>query len=520
MTSRVHHFHKKTGTTYVYESISYWDKKKKQPRNRQVCIGKLDPLSGAFVPSRRLKPEQAAVRDPAVTARAEVIGPSMILDVLTDRLRLTGRLKESFPNCYKELQTMAYYLTIQGGALSHCETWCKSHAPEMASLLSSQRISEILSEIGIDGKQTFCALWMKQVAEDDYLCYDLTSVSSYAQFNEYIRYGYNRDGEDLPQVNLAMLFGQKSGLPVYFQHLPGNITDVTTLCNLLKTVKALETKKLQYVMDRGFYSQRNIQRLLEERHKFIIGVPNHLQWIQLIIDDIHEKVHSPQHYHLIDQEVVYVHSRIHSFRSSKRRCYLHLYYNPKARAATIDRFYEKLIRYKQELETGVLNARHQEAYEKYFIIKTTPKRGTQVSYNDESVHRYVSRYAGFQAIFTDSVKDPIIALQVYRDKDAVEKCFDDLKNQLDMNRLRMHSAQSVQGRLFVQFLALIYMSALRKEMRTSSLTQDYSVRELLQEMTPLTKINYVGKYGSIITEVTKPQRDILTALNIPLPNQT
>ncbi|KUK39575.1 MAG: Transposase IS4 family protein [Synergistales bacterium 54_24] len=43
MTYRVHHVNKRTGVTYVYEATSYWDKEKNQPRNKQVCIGKLDP---------------------------------------------------------------------------------------------------------------------------------------------------------------------------------------------------------------------------------------------------------------------------------------------------------------------------------------------------------------------------------------------------------------------------------------------------------------------------------------------
>ena len=77
-------------------------------------------------------------------------------------------------------------------------------------------------------------------------------ISSYSEFNEYIKYGYNRDKEKLPQLNLAVLFSQKAGLPVYFQSLPGNITDVTTLHNLLKTFKALGMKALHYVMDKGF----------------------------------------------------------------------------------------------------------------------------------------------------------------------------------------------------------------------------------------------------------------------------
>ena len=88
-----------------------------------------------------------------------------------------------------------------------------------------------------------------------------------------------------------------------------------------------------------------------------------------------------------------------------------------------------------------------------------------------------------------------------------------------MKRLRMYSSSTVDGRLFVQFIALIYISALRKEMRSSELIERYTVRELLQEMETLTKIKYIGKYAQILTEVTKPQRDILKCLNIGLPGK-
>ena len=89
-----------------------------------------------------------------------------------------------------------------------------------------------------------------------------------------------------------------------------------------------------------------------------------------------------------------------------------------------------------------------------------------------------------------------------------------------MKRLRMHSSETVDGRLFVQFIALIYMSALRKEMRESALIGRYSTRELLQEMGTLTKVKYSGKYGHILTEITKPQREILKGLKIELPSKT
>lgn len=50
--SQVRVTNKKSGITYVYESESYWDKEKKQPRNKRKLIGKIDPETGEIVPTR------------------------------------------------------------------------------------------------------------------------------------------------------------------------------------------------------------------------------------------------------------------------------------------------------------------------------------------------------------------------------------------------------------------------------------------------------------------------------------
>ena len=516
MAFRVHHLNKKTGVTYVYEAVSVWDKKFKQARNKQVCVGKIDPVTGAFVPSKRLDPKQAALRDPAVTASAQVIGPTFVLDSIAERIGLRSILKSAFPESHQELMAMAFFLASQGGALSFCSFWAKSHLPDLAASLSSQRISELLAAISTDRKQTFFAKWMKKRLENDYLCYDITSVFSYSELNEYIKYGYNRDGEPLPQLNLAMLFGQKSGLPVYYHRIPGNINDVSTLHNLIETFKALEVGRLHYVMDKGFYSKKNVDDLVGHRDHFTLSVPLNNRWVQQAIDRIHSTIHGPEGYRKLDDEILYVHSLLYPWGEDKRRCYLHLFYNAGNRARAIDSFNEALVEYRQELESGHPLAAHQKAYDEFFIVKTTPKRGMKVSFNTEAINRHISRYAGFQALLSSGIKDPLEALRVYRDKDSVEKCFDDLKNSLDMKRLRMHTSSTVDGRLFVQFIALILISALRKQMRDSGLIEHYTVRELLREMETLTKVNYSGKYGHILTEPTKPQRQILKALDIPI----
>jgi len=44
-------YHKDTDTTYVYESVSYWDEEKKQSRSKRRVIGKLDPVTGEVIPT-------------------------------------------------------------------------------------------------------------------------------------------------------------------------------------------------------------------------------------------------------------------------------------------------------------------------------------------------------------------------------------------------------------------------------------------------------------------------------------
>lgn len=197
MAYRVHQTNKQTGVTYVYEAVSYWDREKKQSRNKQVCIGKIDSKTGAYVPSKRLNPQQAAVRDPAVTATALVVVPGMILDSIDKELKLGKILKACFPQFWQQILCMAYYLAQRGGPLSHCQAWSKSHVHPFGRVLTSQRISDILKLLDSDGRQTFFSRWGKKALEHDYLYYDITSVSSYTEQNEYVKYGYNRDGEHL-----------------------------------------------------------------------------------------------------------------------------------------------------------------------------------------------------------------------------------------------------------------------------------------------------------------------------------
>ena len=49
MSCIVYQTNKKTGITYAYESVSYWDKEKQQPRSKRQYIGRVDPETGEII---------------------------------------------------------------------------------------------------------------------------------------------------------------------------------------------------------------------------------------------------------------------------------------------------------------------------------------------------------------------------------------------------------------------------------------------------------------------------------------
>jgi transposase len=60
----------------------------------------------------------------------------------------------------------------------------------------------------------FLARQRKRYQDSEHLVYDITSISSYSELLRHVRYGNNKSGEPLPQLNLALVFGQSSMMPV------------------------------------------------------------------------------------------------------------------------------------------------------------------------------------------------------------------------------------------------------------------------------------------------------------------
>lgn len=101
MSCIVYQTNKKTGEKYAYESVSYWDKDKKQPRSKRKYIGKVDPVTNEIIRSR--KATTPHFHAGAVDGRAdiealqkELAQNDILIECLRDEIKnLTARLDDA-----------------------------------------------------------------------------------------------------------------------------------------------------------------------------------------------------------------------------------------------------------------------------------------------------------------------------------------------------------------------------------------------------------------------------------------
>ena len=138
----------------------------------------------------------------------------------------------------------------------------------------------------------------KRRYDKEFWAYDTTSISSYSESLIQVKYGVNKDHDPLPQINLAMLYGETSKLPFYYLKLAGNISDVLTVKHLLSDMDYLGFEKIKFVFDRGFYSEANVNGLFKEHRKFIMGVKNSLNYVKKEIDAIGDSIRTWSNYNI------------------------------------------------------------------------------------------------------------------------------------------------------------------------------------------------------------------------------
>jgi transposase len=361
--------------------------------------------------------------------------------------------------------------------------------------LSSSSISKLFSSIDEGEVHAF---FRHIASSSSTIVFDITSLSYYGSSLNYAEYGYNRDNQYLPQVNLCLSVDIERNMPVYFRILNGSIPDVSTVITTMNELKSLGYSDSHFVFDRGFYSKINLEEMAS--YKYTGALPKSTKIFEELIRhnlDIEHlgNVVEYRNEHIMVREVV-----IDGIK------YI-IVYSPKLRYEQSDTFMVRLLETERLLQrycNKYSSDKLQEmagSYWRYFEVK-----GCNIIRRKKAIQRAVNLMGKYVLLTNDIESSWREVLDRYREKDIVEKAFEVLKNHGFLTPLRVWSDKTLYGKIFAAF---IFYCIYRRIMGVV----DMPYNEVIRILDTMQTVVYEDG-NTVDMELTKKQKKLLKKLGM------
>ena len=515
------------GREYWYEETPYYDPVSKQTRykNSKYLGRNIDgkPVRVRDAPKEVQAQIRKNARTPAIRSTYDH-GSVMLLTRVVQDLQLDQHLRTILSASDATMVTaLAFNRILRPMAMKDVGTWYAGTSLALDSppiILTGQRISELLDRIGTS---TVPQQLMQRLLDENEtkrtLIYDITSLSSHSALMNLLEYGCNRDGVTLPQINLSLIMDKDLGIPVMYDLYPGSITDVTTLTGTLQKLAAYGVNDYIAIMDRGFFSQHNLQEMVAQEISFIIAATFKLKEVKLLLTEAQRDITNVEYLQKFKKKTLYAKSVVLTLGSNQLSGYL--FYDPKRELEEKESFTGRLIDIRDALANVRLKKGQQPAamrvaeiagnLKKFFEWRQVEDR-IEATIRQNAVAQRMNRMGKFMVFYSGDV-DWLTALSLYRERDEIEKEMEMMKSDLDILPLHTHKDSTTSGFVFVVFLALLIRARLLRMMTEAGLLKNHSVSSLLLELEKFRKITLAD--GQVVTtEMTKKQRLILEALKI------
>jgi transposase len=495
----------------VYRTVRSYRNSHGTPTSERVVIGKLDLDSGKLIPNARYWDYYGQTgHDRFVPSFESVrqIGGAFLIGQTMSRLGLVDLLDQSFGvERSKLIRTASLYMATRGNVFDGIDDYCATNIL-FETPLGSQTSSQLFASITHDERMSFFKSWIDKQDPGAYLAYDVSSFSTYAKDIINGEYGHNRDGERLPQINLGCFVSESSELPIFYVTYPGSIVDKSHLPYMMAYNNELGIYNIGFVLDRGFCSTANIQYLAISRYKFIIGVEKSHKTTKMAIDFFKPCIVDPAN--RIESCVFAMSSSGNHYGT---RSTMHVYHDRSLADNQLDALFKELDKDENYLsQKKCLTREEVKKYRKRFSIELASD-GTFTFERDMDKIRELSSYFGFFCLLTNTPLDSTQVLEKYRRKDVIEKNFDDLKNYIYMKRLRTHTDDTTNGKIFCAFISLIIASEIGVRLRKFMEQKALSKAGLIREMDKIC-VGVKNNDPRLLNPLTKTQRMIIKELGL------
>jgi transposase len=501
---------------YVYKVIkSEYKKDKKYVIESRRCIGKMidgenmNPNENYF---EYYEVENEIDNESPRCSDALQIGASTLLLKIMNDLKICELLTlihgEEGAKLIEDL--VCYMIIRQTSAMQHYSEFAWNHYTASIKNWDDCRISEFLkNDVRYAQIERFLAMWNEIQPEHSgvYISYDSTNMNTKAEGVEMAEYGYAKDDDSVPQVNISYAVNQEDATPLFYEMYPGSIIDNSQCTHMVERAKEYGYRNIGLILDRGYFSMANIRYFDKNGYNFVMMVKTSSTIVADKIAEARLSLSTKAKYYIPEHEV-YALTKEGKIADDKSVRYFHIYYDNVRANIERNEYLKQVVKKEEHLQKKVEEKiRRKEdlvAYEKYFKLRYDDY-GYLVSYskNDNKIQQEIDKL-GFFAIITSQNMTALEAIDIYRKRDSVEKIFRMLKTSLEYDTFRVHSQSSLESKTYAMFVAGIVRNYLFQGLKSIKESngdkKNFTVPAAINELEKVvvvknSKNSFVRRYG-------------------------
>lgn len=394
---------------------------------------------------------------------------------------------------------LAYYI-LSPLANNHAQDWWElTYAGFLypKAQMASQRISDALADIGSeDAKRSFFKEYYRFLEKnEDYeaadnpdgiadgILIDSSGLPNAIHFP--LTAVNNHNGVTSEEIRLIYVVQQRTGLPLFFRYVAGNVIDVTTLTRTIAELKANGINTKFAILDAGYYTGRNADVLLDAGVSFITRMKGNFKIYKEIVREHLSSLESKENLVRYNKRLVYV------------KCVPCMIGEKNDRPAYA--YLCKDLAMKHELEKHLI------------------ERAEDQGMSDGAVFDAMQSQGIFMLISSRKISKEKL-LPLYYTRDQVEKIFELCKQDGKILPLNVGTETSFRGHLMMTFMAAVILKLMADRLKKTSLTTESMFMNLHEQHAiiyddvfvttePVKKMNEAYKAFKVQCPATIPRKD-------------
>jgi len=502
-----------------------------EERSRLIFPDDWDMSEAEALPSAR-----KAGRPPIREDSNMLYGDIMLMDFVAERTGLKADLLKAFEGNKEKADaflTLGMYVASNGGSLNRVHHWQRIEKVPFQRTLTAPLITSLAQSVTEGDRLRMFKCRAARVSDGDLCALDSTTRTGYGSSLADVRFGRNKEHLPLPVSMEVVVYDLNTHMPIYYRTFPGNIPDSRSVGTILDDLKDAGFPDITLITDRGYESVRNLERYILDGQKLIAWVKVNQRMVTDKIRELGVFQHSPQGMEIDGEALIYYKQYDMDYEVDVRagcakksdRLKLNLYLDPVRRSAELMALDVEIKRQRQALEA--IKEEGSPMDDDATVKRNYTLFNVEIDKSDRTLKSFFLNQkkvdskrlvSGFFANVTHAIDFTAMqASESYALRDEQEKCFKQEKTPMGADRQRCWSEDGKNGRLFINFIAMIMGSYIKHIWKSNDLKKSFcSFTDILDEMRPIRCIEHKG-HARHITPFVGKQIDIFKAFGFDIP---